>query len=72
MDWEPGQDFNVRLSDKTNDVRNLEQFEEMIEHIRKVVNPYGFDILNYGSWQAAKKVADGENLMVADVAEERK
>ena len=59
-----GDDFFVRFSDKSNDVRNQEQLEEMVERVRKVVNPYGFDILNYGSWQGAKKIVNGENLMV--------
>jgi len=64
MDWKPGEDFCVRLCDKTNDARNSEQLEEMVERIRKEVNPYGFDILGYGSWASMKIVAKGEDSIL--------
>ena len=64
MNFEQGQDFNVRLVDKTCEERTDEDLEDMIEEIREIISYYGFDIRGYGSWESARVVAQGELKMI--------
>ncbi len=47
--WLPGQDFMIRLDDKTADPRTKEELDKMVDEIRNVANKYDFDLCSWGS-----------------------
>jgi hypothetical protein len=59
MNWQPGDDFCIRFSDKSGENR-IVQWQTMIEKINAIANEYGLDVLGYGSWESFKKVVQGE------------
>lgn len=71
MDWKPGQDFAVRLTDKTGEERSLEDLESMVKEIAGIANKYNFDISGYGSWEGMRKVAIGETRLMAKLQRDK-
>lgn len=60
INWNPGEDFGIRLDDKIGGNRTKKDLELMVKEIKKISNEYGFDLLCYGSWKSIEKVVLGE------------
>ena len=52
MNWQPQEDFFIRISDETGEPRSEQQFTDMVNEIRQIANKYGFDLYQYGGWDS--------------------
>jgi len=65
--WEPGNDYGIRLSDETGDSRTEEELTGMVEQIQNVANMYGFDLSATGGWSSFVKMMAGEDAFTQNL-----
>lgn len=64
MNWIPGEDYYIRLTNKTADNLTEQQIQEMIEKIQTIAEKYDFGLGCHGSWKSFKIIAAGEDEII--------
>lgn len=64
--WKPGDDFVIRIDDKTAESRSVEQLDEMVQKARKIFNEHGFDLVMWGNWQGIRRIATKESFSIIE------
>jgi hypothetical protein len=55
--WNPTDDFAIRLSDETGEERTESQLDKMVEQIQDIANAYDFDLSVSGGWPGIRRLA---------------
>lgn len=64
INWRPGDDYVIRLSDSTGIRRTPADLSFMVKRMDTLANMYGFKVCASSTWNAARKVALGEQKML--------
>ena len=60
----PGEDFAIRFSNKTDDERTEKEMQDFIAELTNVGVKYDFGALCFGSWEAMRRAAIGEQKLI--------